>query len=468
MKSRRPALASCFSLRYVLLGCVGLLVVFQAYIVFRATVRGRALNLRFVNDRTHWEADLLHLNWLNEQCLTKDDTVIMWTSAMDLRVLKQDTNPSELLAALRQCPEVDIFLPVGIRSHGYCEDAMAYVKFLETRALPMWVLTTEFRDEHGSAVSYFDLCPHAAIMFMNHYWDGVDALANFPATKKIVLMPNIEMYELKAAHYQRADFVLAKTHDANRRITEWYAQPGNNIRQSRVIFAQHTSSDPTAAAVLQSRHSASFGHIAPKNFETLTAFHANGRSTQKNTPKILQCWVAHPEYPQLHIYSSDDQSKQTYDDLFGDEPPANLVYHHGEFLAPATFGKLLAEASIVLCPSIMEGYGHYINQARAAGALVVTTDAAPMNEFVDADSGVLVGNAVARSTWGKVLMGNDDTEFDVEPTDICDAMDRILAMTPNQRATKAKAGEQRYFDQLAFFRDRMAEFRCLLRQEMDT
>jgi len=33
-----------------------------------------------------------------------------------------------LYQVLSQCPSVDVYLPSGIRGHGYCEDGMAYVK----------------------------------------------------------------------------------------------------------------------------------------------------------------------------------------------------------------------------------------------------------------------------------------------------------------------------------------------------
>jgi hypothetical protein len=34
----------------------------------------------------------------------------------------------ELLEKLRQCPDVDLFLPADVRNNGYCEDVSAYVK----------------------------------------------------------------------------------------------------------------------------------------------------------------------------------------------------------------------------------------------------------------------------------------------------------------------------------------------------
>ena len=41
-----------------------------------------------------------------------------------------------------------------------------------------------------------------------------------------------------------------------------------------------------------------------------------------------------------------------------------------------------------LCPSEYEGFGHYINEARSTGALIISTDAAPMNELVK--NGILI------------------------------------------------------------------------------
>lgn len=82
-------------------------------------------------------ADLLHLSLLQTACLEHKDSAIPWTvgepgpdqtnvSRVDALVLRK--NDSNVVEWLRQCPDVDVYLPEGLRGHGYCEDAVAYAK----------------------------------------------------------------------------------------------------------------------------------------------------------------------------------------------------------------------------------------------------------------------------------------------------------------------------------------------------
>ncbi|RHX97783.1 hypothetical protein DYB38_012056, partial [Aphanomyces astaci] len=111
-------------------------------------------------------------------------------------------------------------------------------------------------------------------------------------------------------------------------------------------------------------------------------------------------------------------------------------------------------------------FGHYINQARASGALVATTNAAPMNELIDADSGVLIdGNLwTADAPYERYRIFREGffregMEYMVHPENICAAVDYIMSLTPAQRAEKAQNGQRRYLAQFQTFRTNMNAFR---------
>jgi len=98
-----------------------------------------------------------------------------------------------------------------------------------------------------------------------------------------------------------------------------------------------------------------------------------------------------------------------YWDLQGAQPGAEYrgitglerkgnVYLARHRLPLETIIDLANAAAIHLCPSLTEGWGHIINNARAVGAVVITTDAAPMNELVDNSCGFLVATNGKRAT----------------------------------------------------------------------
>lgn len=81
--------------------------------------------------------DRLHLSLLQDACLDNREAIVPWTYGKPgVQQQNESANAEELvawddkelLAKLRQCPDVDIFLPAGIRGHGYCQDATAYTK----------------------------------------------------------------------------------------------------------------------------------------------------------------------------------------------------------------------------------------------------------------------------------------------------------------------------------------------------
>ncbi|KAG6619562.1 Homebox and aldo/keto reductase [Phytophthora cinnamomi] len=197
------------------------------------------------------DSERLHLAMLHEGCMKHRESVITShfgrNGDKDSSVGRFQRDDKNLQQKLADCPDVEVFLPSGIRGDGYCEDAMGYVKWSSAASVG---LGPEFDDKKtGKKLTYHDLCPKTPLIFMNHFWDSVPDSPSWPASKPMYLMPNVEMYELVAAHYWRVDVVLCKTAICARRVRMWYQQKGNP-RNARVIYTRHTTSD----AALYAKH----------------------------------------------------------------------------------------------------------------------------------------------------------------------------------------------------------------------
>ncbi|CAK4218200.1 unnamed protein product [Aphanomyces euteiches] len=410
--------------------------------------------------------DTLHQAMLHETCMKHTESIIEWQYALNNNMSSTyltDRDDPDLYNKIRQCPDVDIFHPGGIRGHGYCEDSVAYLKYLESRLLPQWVLEDSFEDPVSKKkYRYYELCPKTPVIMFNYYW--FHDRADWPSTKKLYVMPNIEMGQLQAPQYWSADVILCKTAICARRSTKWFKQNGNP-RKTRVFYTRHSSSDIATLAKWRS------GEKVVKDFSNVVFVHASGASPFKGTHQVFGCWMSRPDFPPLKVVINRDQYngnyKQQWD--YRVQESNGRVQVHVDGMDAQQYGTLLADTSYMLCPSTMEGYGHYLNQARAAGALIVTTDLPPMNEFLNPESGVLV-RVSRRTDPGMLLSGGFEGEHglkedeggligDFSAGDLCDAVDRLLKLGIAEREAMAARSRKQYDIDTRFFAARMRELR---------
>lgn len=102
----------------------------------------------------------------------------------------------------------------------------------------------------------------------------------------------------------------------------------------------------------------------PKKAE---CFHAQGKSMDKGTD-LLTRWTK--EMPLLHLLAPKNYKRL----------PNVKTYRNR--LEQNEFEQLANQSLIHVCPSTMEGFGHYINEAKSMASVVITTDAPPMNEMI--------------------------------------------------------------------------------------
>lgn len=131
-----------------------------------------------------------------------------------------------------------------------------------------------------------------------------------------------------------------------------------------------------------------------------------------------------------------------------------------EYLSDDDFNYFAKRAGFSICPSIMEGYGHYINEARCNKSVVITTDASPMNELI-VNTVQLAKVAEKRPNYKLLydkwihkgaIKGNI---VDIE--DLGDKMGKLFQLDGTELTNLANDGYNGYINDTKFFIDAFLE-----------
>jgi glycosyltransferase involved in cell wall biosynthesis len=182
--------------------------------------------------------------------------------------------------------------------------------------------------------------------------------------------------------------------------------------------------------------------------------HLSGQSALKGTEAVVEAWSRHPEWPELivvrrsHRYGGSEAPPL---------PPLPNVKYRQDYVPAGELRQLQNDCEVHVIPSQAEGYGHVIGEAMACGAVVVTTDAPPMNELVSRDRGVLI--RVARSEPMRRSMRNFIDVGDLEAR-----LSDVFAMPPERRAELGRNAREWYESQDRHFRNQLSAFLAELPQ----
>jgi hypothetical protein len=207
----------------------------------------------------------------------------------------------------------------------------------------------------------------------------------------------------------------------------------HHARQAAHFFTGFTSNDP---------------EMTVQSFKRFA--HFRGKASNRHSAQILNVWRNNPHYPELryHFYQELNAS---WEEPF--EFKEWLTCRNISILAGKVdrdfYNQQVSECGIHLCLSGVEGFGHYINEARAMGAVVVVIDAPPMNEFIDSKSGILMP-ASDRREMGLVYR-HIVTEEDIKST-----IDKIIALPQELLEDLSRSARNRYLSERQLFLARSA------------
>ena len=102
-------------------------------------------------------------------------------------------------------------------------------------------------------------------------------------------------------------------------------------------------------------------------------FHVAGGSPLKGTQSILTAWSGKEYLTNLTILIHHSLLYCTQSN----------IHWISERISLSELRLLQNCCGIHLCPSETEGFGHYLMEAMSTGAVVITTDGPPMNEFIE-------------------------------------------------------------------------------------
>ena len=167
--------------------------------------------------------------------------------------------------------------------------------------------------------------------------------------------------------------------------------------------------------------------------------HFAGSSNQKGTYSVENVWLRNSGYPTLYLIKNS---------LSRLSAGHNIMQING-YISQYILKILQNTCGIHLCPSENEGFGHSILEAMSTEGVVVTTNAPPMNEFID-DPRCLV----AYNGTGSQYLA---TTYYVDPASLEKTVNALLDLPEAELIKIGKRNRQFYLENDAFFKRNLTE-----------
>ena len=226
---------------------------------------------------------------------------------------------------------------------------------------------------------------------------------SFRYAAKNVLFPNPEwFYHHWHRYLNQFALICAKTKDCERIF--------RNLGHKNVIFTSFTSNDMCINDVDREHK---FAHFA-------------GKSNAKGTIEVEKAMQSSVKV-----------------DVFRHNRPSDRI---DDFTFMHLFNKYLFH----VCPSYYEGFGHYINEAKSVGAIIITTNAPPMNELV---SGSFAFGVSCKPSHRQNLA----QMYQPSINDLAETLTMANSLNKENIMTLSNRARQSFLDNDKFFKEKIIE-----------
>lgn len=237
----------------------------------------------------------------------------------------------------------------------------------------------------------------------------------FPTSNKHIFIPNPEWFENQwVRHLNRFDAIWCKTWETKRIF--------DSITKNKTIYTSFTSRDWYDGTIEKDK----------------TFFHNRGKSSHKGTIATITAW--RDALGKL-IVNSDGTINL---------PAKRGMIVNNNRLTDEDLKIVMNGCLFHICCSEAEGFGHYINEAKSTGAIVISTDAAPMNEIIRPEFGRLIP-VIGK---GKHMLGVTN-QIDITSLTYC--MNNLLLLSEKELSLLSEKSRQSFLDNDKYFRNRINE-----------
>jgi hypothetical protein len=160
-------------------------------------------------------------------------------------------------------------------------------------------------------------------------------------------------------------------------------------------------------------------NIEKKKYDAnnLKFVHMAGKSPFKQTSIVIKTFIDNPTLGNIDIICELSEHAFCYNNVMSENilSPSeknNLINHKydnikyiNDRLEGYDYEKYYQEPYVHICTSLAEGYGHYLNDARYCGSIIIANDNSPMNEIVTKEFGIIIPayKHTYIGTWGEQI-----------------------------------------------------------------